>query len=171
MRPAHATQIAGAIHLDRAAEAGFTLLEMIVVLAVLGLMAGLVVARGPSRSPALDLRAAASELAQALRGARARAIATDRLVMVRMDPRAHRFAVDDAPPRTLPAALALRLVPDPEGSPEEGAADRPGGIGFAPDGSSTGGRIDLAAGARHLVLTIDWLTGRVRIDAATADVR
>jgi len=151
---------------NHAAEAGFTLLEMIVVMAVLGLMAGLVVARGPSRSPALDLRAAASELAQALRGARARAIATDRLVMVRIDARAHAFAVDDAPPHPLPAALALRLV----AGPEEGAADRLGGISFVPDGGSSGGRIDLAAGARHLVLTIDWLTGRVRIDAA-ADVR
>ena len=34
---------------------------------------------------------------------------------------------------------------------------------FAPDGSSTGGRIELAAGARRMQVGVDWLTGRVSV--------
>jgi ribose transport system permease protein len=37
------------------------------------------------------------------------------------------------------------------------------GVEFAPDGSSTGGTITLRDGARVVRITIDWLTGRVRI--------
>ena len=48
-------------------EAGFTLIEMIVVLVVLALAAGLVLARGPMRSASLDLRAAARTMAADMR--------------------------------------------------------------------------------------------------------
>jgi general secretion pathway protein H len=41
--------------------------------------------------------------------------------------------------------------------------DRDPGIRFDPDGSSTGGRVILAAGAQKMEIGIDWLTGRVRV--------
>jgi general secretion pathway protein H len=141
-------------------QGGFTLLEMIVVLVVLSLLAGLVVARGPQRSAALDLRAAAAEMVQALRGARAQAIATNRRTVFRLDLAAHRYAVDGAAPRALPAALGLDMV-FAAGQPGEAGA-----ISFAPDGSSSGGRIDLSQGGRVVEVDIAWLTGRVTAQEA-----
>jgi prepilin-type N-terminal cleavage/methylation domain-containing protein len=54
--------------------AGFTLIEMIVVVVVIGLVLSLFIQRGPMRSPALEARAAANEVAESLRLARSRAI-------------------------------------------------------------------------------------------------
>ena len=62
----------------RGRDAGFTLIEVTVVLAILGFVGGLVLGRGPPRSAALELRAASATVAQTLKGARTRAIATNR---------------------------------------------------------------------------------------------
>jgi general secretion pathway protein H len=48
-----------------------------------------------------------------------------------------------------------------------GGAPRPlGAITFAPDGSSSGGRVVLRAGANAVTVLVDWLTGRVSITYA-----
>ena len=36
-------------------------------------------------------------------------------------------------------------------------------ITFLPDGSSTGGRVELAGAARRVQVGVDWLTGRVTV--------
>ncbi len=82
--------------------AGFTLIEMIVVLVILGLMLGLVMARGPMTSRTLTARAAAGDLAAGLREARARAIGSNRPVSLTLDLRARVYRIDDRPPRPLP---------------------------------------------------------------------
>jgi hypothetical protein len=41
-----------------------------------------------------------------------------------------------------------------------------GPIGFAADGSSSGGRVILRSGARDVVIDVDWLTGKVRFAKA-----
>ena len=38
-----------------------------------------------------------------------------------------------------------------------------GAIYFFPDGSSSGGEIDFAAGQARVAVTIDWFTGRVAL--------
>jgi hypothetical protein len=38
-----------------------------------------------------------------------------------------------------------------------------GAITFAPDGSSSGGRVVLVAGANAVAIVVDWLTGRVSV--------
>jgi general secretion pathway protein H len=148
------------------ADGGFTLIEMIVVLVVLGLVAGLVLARGPLRSAAVDLRAATSAVAEGLRGARGQAIATNRPVVFRVDVAAHLFAVDDAPPRRLPDSLGLSVTTIAKAVAGRDVA----GIVFAPDGSSSGGRVDLTLGVRHARVDVAWLTGRVTVaEAADPD--
>jgi general secretion pathway protein H len=140
-------------------RAGFTLIEMIVVVAVLGLMLGLVVSRGPMRSRALSTRAAVGALAGGLREARARAISTNHPVEFAVDTENKTFRVDQAPPIRLPPeyGLSLTTVSGERRSETEGA------IRFAPDGSSTGGRIELIAGSRHVKIGVDWLSGRVSV--------
>ena len=128
---------------------GFTLLEMLVVLAILGLTVGLVLARGPMRSAGLEARSAASTIAGALRAARSQAIATDRPVTVLIDPAAHALRIGAAAPRRLASSVGFT-----------GPAN---GITFAPDGSSSGGRIALATGPMRMEVAVDWLTGRVSV--------
>ena len=92
---------------SRARAAGFTLLEVLVVLAVLGLMAALVVARDYGRHPGLEARAAALTVAQALRTARGRAIATDRSVLVSVNPERRALRIGEDPPLRLAPSLTV----------------------------------------------------------------
>lgn len=143
----------------RGGEAGFTLLEMVVALAVLGLALALIVSRGPQRSAALEMRAVAGELVQALRLARGQAIMRDQAVDLTVDLAGHSYRIDGAPGHALPPAYGLVVIA--AGTAVSG--DRLGAIRFAPDGSSSGGRIELSDGRRRMRIGIDWLTGRVTL--------
>jgi len=137
---------------------GFTLLEMLVVLVILGLVAGLVVARGPGRSRGMEVRAVVAAVAEALRGARGQAIAGNRPVLVAVNGARHRVTVQGGPSIAVPLDLDLAAA-GPAGDPGPQLA----GIRFAPDGSSSGGRIVLADGKRQVRIGVDWLTGRVSV--------
>jgi general secretion pathway protein H len=140
--------------------AGFTLIELMVVLVIMGLMLGLVLQHGPMRSPVLQTRAAAAQVAQGLRSARARAIALNRPVTFSLDVEDHSFRVGDAAPQMLPAALQLAaLTVTGKASRQSNTSN----ISFAPDGSSSGGRIELAGNGVRLLVGVDWLTGLVSV--------
>lgn len=138
--------------------AGFTLIEILVVVAVLAIALAILVARGPLRSPGLEVQAAANRLVQTLRLGRSRAIAADRPVPVVLDLATRDVALDGMPRFVLPtsATVAARMA-------DGRVPARRVEFLFAPDGSATGGRIILAIGERRLVVAVDWLTGRVGI--------
>jgi general secretion pathway protein H len=140
---------------------GFTLIELLVVLAIMGLVLSLVLGHMPMRSATLDVRAAAADIAGTLRGARARSIAIGRPVDVAVDVGQRTLRIDDGPPAALPATIALSAVAVSSLASSKGIA----GFRFLPDGSASGGRIELAEGAQHLRVDVDWLTGRVSIAA------
>jgi general secretion pathway protein H len=131
---------------DRDRERGFTLIEMIVVLVVLGLVLGLVIAHGPVRSRRLEIDAAARHLAGALRVARSRAIAEGRVALVRLGSGGYRL--DGETPIVLPPDILL-------------AGDST--IRFTPDGGSSGAQILLRDGDKRITISVDWLIGRVRL--------
>jgi prepilin-type N-terminal cleavage/methylation domain-containing protein len=83
---------------DGAATAGFTLIEVTVVLVILGLALAQLAQRGPLRSAALDLRAATVTVVQGLRLARARAILADRAVVLAVDAARQTVRVGDDRP-------------------------------------------------------------------------
>ena len=139
------------------AEAGFTLIEIMVVLVVLGLTLAIMVGRGPPRSAGLEARMAARDLAHALRAARAEAIAADREVAVTLDPGRHSFRIGAGPEQVLPAWLGMAVVGLRGTNPASSA------IRFAPDGSASGGAVVLARGREELRVGVDWLTGRVSV--------
>ena len=140
---------------------GFTLIEIIVVLAigagVLALVSG-VVFRGTSTS---DLKAAARTLASGLRHAQSTAMATRRDALLTLDLDAREYYLpSDTRAHKLPDGLELKLFT----AQSEAVSEKKGAIRFYPDGSSTGGRITVQTGERKFLVDVDWLTGRVSIN-------
>lgn len=143
----------------RVASAGFTLLEMIIVLAVLGLVLGIVVSRGPMRSHALEVRAVVADVTRALRQARGAAIAGGAPVLVVVNGERRSVTIGGGKPMVLPAGLSVSASAGLGGR----AVERPVELRFRPDGSSSGGGILLGDGQRRMLVAIDWLTGRVSV--------
>jgi len=124
---------------------GFTLLEMIVVLVILGLALSIVMTRGPMHSSRLDAEVTARGLTSALRLARGLAIAENRPVEVALAANSYRIEASAVHRVPTDVTLAGNAV-----------------IGFAPDGSSSGGTIVVQGATSRLTIAVDWLTGRVR---------
>ena len=142
-----------------ACPSGFTLIEMLVVLAILALTVGLIVARGPAHSRRLETDAAARNLAGALRLARAEAIRENRPVGVSVDASGHTFRIGAAAPEALPSSLAISMTAISALT----TAGRIGAISFAPAGRSWGGPLARAGSGRVVRIGVDWLTGRVSV--------
>ncbi len=141
------------------AEGGFTLIEVLVVLTVISLALGVVAMRGPKRSAALDLRAATGTVAETLRLARSRAVAVNRTVDVVFDVAGPTVRLDGVQPRALPSGITLAVTATLGNT----ADTRLAAIQFAPDGSSSGGRVVLQGGGRRAQVGVEWLTGRVSV--------
>ncbi len=142
------------------AARGFTLVELLVVLGIIALViavAAPIVSRG---LPGAALKTATSDVANGLRRAQSAAIMSNSEVVFRVDVDDRRFTVgQEGEAQQLPAELTLSLVVGDSEARESGI----GGIRFFPDGSSTGGQISLAMDARRTNVSVDWLTGRIRV--------
>jgi general secretion pathway protein H len=141
-------------------SAGFTLLEVIIVL-VIGALIYAVLLSGPLRgASAADLKYAARTLASGLRQAQTTAMVTRRDAVLTLDLESRDFVIPgDSQVHHLPDGIELKLFT----AQSEVASERRGSIRFYPDGSSTGGRITVAVGERKYLVDVDWLTGRVTI--------
>jgi general secretion pathway protein H len=139
---------------------GFTLVELLVVLAIIGLLLVSASALLSAGRPAADVKAAAFGLAEALRTARALAEVSGKetRVAINVADRAYALTLGGAV-RRLPRRMGIRFR-GPQGEVQgEDAAIR-----FFPDGSSTGGELTLweGGGAHHV--RVHWLTGRISVD-------
>ncbi len=137
-------------------QAGFTLLETVLALALIGLVATLALPRGSPRDGATSLRIKAYEVMALLRADRDAARAGGVPVLARVD-LVERILRSGASPRAvaLPPRIAVRV--------SEGLA---GGVRFFPDGTATGGEIFLArpGSGNLLAVRIDGLTAAVDLD-------
>jgi general secretion pathway protein H len=136
---------------------GFTLLEMIIVLAVAGMMIALAVATGNPISPGTRASMAAREISGALRAARLEAITADRAVTVTFDLAGHRYQIGASEWRPIASEIVLGLLT----TRGEVVSKTSGRVRFMSDGSSTGGRLTLSGGGRTFWVGIDWISGRV----------
>jgi general secretion pathway protein H len=141
---------------------GFTLLELLVVIAVIGLVLALMPGFLFRDQPAIDVENAARAVADGLRQTRSRAMLENRPQTFALDVEARRFRPGDGQPlRQLDRGIALSLLT----ARSEVAGEAIGRIRFFPDGSATGGRVRLALEDHEAEVGVDWLTGDVAIDA------
>ncbi len=140
-------------------QAGFTLLELLVVMVLMGLMYALVPPMFSSGGGA-ELRAAARQLAAGLRKTRNQAIASRQEAVLTVDVAARQFRVaGDTRQFTLPREAQVKVLT----AKSEAVDDKVATIRFYPDGSSTGGGITLVNGGSQFRVDVDWLTGNVRL--------
>ena len=138
---------------------GFTLVELLVVLAIAALLMTAVPGLFSAAFPGLELKSAARRTAATLTLARETAIRGGRDVRLLVDIEARRLDLEGYRALQLPERLEIRL----DAAARELIDDRRGGIRFFPDGSSTGGRIVLSSGERGYQVGVNWLTGRIRM--------
>jgi general secretion pathway protein H len=138
---------------------GFTLLELVIVMALLAaiLLVFTRVAGDPGGARALE--GASSQLAGLLRAARSRAILNNRPAWVLVDLAGNRVLADSGDALQLSADTHLSLL----AARSQIATAQAGRIVFEPDGSSSGGRIMLAGHGRTMIVGIDWLAGKVTV--------
>lgn len=139
---------------------GFTLLELLVVLAIIGAVLAISPVLFSSGTPTAEVRSAAREVVAALRLTQSRAIAGNREMVFMLDVDTGAYSAGDRSERgQLPGKMRLGLFT----AESERIGQGKGGIRFFPDGTSTGGRITVANDARTFEIAVNWLTGKVEI--------
>lgn len=141
-------------------EAGFTLVEMLVVLALLALVAAGSAFAFAGQRPARVLAATADQLAADLQRTRLDAMRSGRMRHLVFEAGTRRWQREGATPVPLPDGLTLDLMTASEAR-ASGAAGDGVAIAFLPDGRSTGGRITLRLGAGRQGIEVNWLTGAI----------
>ncbi len=142
------------------AHKGFTLLELMVVVAIVGIILAVVPIAFSDAVRSAELKAATHEVAAALKRARSHAVAAQRETVLLLDMVNRRYRLGGSRQRRqLPSHIQLTLVT----ARSELLSARMGSIRFFPDGSTTGGRISLKGDKRTYHVDIDWLTGKVSI--------
>lgn len=151
----------GCSNLTRVGAAGFTLLEMLVVMAIIA--ATLAVAIPALRKPpdSLRLETAARTVSSVLRLARAEAIARNREIAMEIDTDSRLLRSPATPPLRLEEGLLIKLT---LAAPEQRNRNA-GAILFFPDGTSSGGDIVLSLAQRHVTVSSNWLTGITHLKA------
>lgn len=143
-----------------ARHGGFTLLEVLLVLVLMGMTYALVPPMFNVGGSTAELKAAARQVAAGLRKARSQAITRREETTLTLDVEARNFRLSGDPQtRSLPRQASVGVFTAQGEVVDASTAS----IRFYPDGSSTGGRVTLAMDARKFHVDVDWLTGQVEI--------
>ena len=145
----------------RIASAGFSLLELLVVLLILALASTLIAASFNLQGESRQLKSISATLADDLRLARTRAEWSGQTSMVGFDPDTRAFVSAVGKTRNVPDRFRVEFI----------ASDRagPARILFHPDGSSTGGTVNIIGDQMMTRTRVDWLTGSVIQVTSEAD--
>lgn len=138
---------------------GFTLLEVLVVMALLSLAAVMGALWLPDVGDRIVLARTASQLEQSLARLSADALQTglDRSAVIARDGATQTFQIGGAIDR-LDASISLSWI----ASVEAGSDRDQGKIIFFGTGGATGGKLELTRGNARAAVDIDWLTANVR---------
>ncbi len=148
----------------RASQAGFTLLEMLVVLGLLGLIAAvsMPLLRGGADTGLIERTA--SRLAADLSTLRGAAIKLNVESHLDIDLSANCYSgTPRLAERPLSAGVPITVQDAGVGS----GGSKQASIHFFPDGSSSGGRIVIGSGGQSRIVTVDRVTGLIRVSRAS----
>jgi general secretion pathway protein H len=141
-------------------QRGFTLIELMVVLAILGLAYALVPPLFSGALATAELKGATRQLAAGLRQVRNYAVVKRTEAVLTLDVENREFTMSgDSRTYRLPRQVQLKL----QTAQREAINDKIASIRFYADGSSDGGRVTLDSGERSFEVDVNWLTGRVAI--------
>lgn len=149
---------AGSKSKDYSGEAGFTLFEMLAVLVIVALTAGAISMLYRTPSSDAQLKTASLMAASRLRDIRSGAMisGTDRVAVIDVVSKSIEFS-NGISPLKLPLSIDLDVM----SADSERLSPTAAGIRFFPNGSSTGGTINLRSRDKAYEIRINWLTGRV----------
>ncbi|MEG2279742.1 MAG: GspH/FimT family pseudopilin [Comamonas sp.] len=138
---------------------GFTLVELLVVFAIMGLLIGVVPAALSKLREAVVYRQTVQDMTTLLRTARQQAITQGIYTSVLVNPQTGLYGLEGANSETLDKSLHLSVETASIANRENGVQS----ILFLPQGGSTGGSISIVrtepgSGVR---LRVDWLSGLV----------
>ena len=138
--------------------AGFTLIELVVALAIAALAVALVPPALQALRDGMNYRDTVRAVVTDLRAARQRALGEGVEARFLVDLAQRRFGPDPQSLRELPEPLQMRVVV----AGIEWSERQVGAIRFLPQGGATGGSVDvLRADGSGVRVTVDWLSASV----------
>lgn len=141
---------------------GASLLEMLLVIALVAAISVLAAATLGGGMQGMQLRSAAKAVAAQLRYTRTTAIATGKPQRFTIDPVAHAWTAPNGRKGEIAPTLRVTFTGAREVQPRRGE----GAIVFFADGASTGGRVQLSARNAAWNVDVAWLTGEVKLRRA-----
>jgi general secretion pathway protein H len=137
--------------------AGFTLVELLVVMGIMSLVLVLVVNARPKAATA-RIGVTARAVGATLQLARAQAMASNSETVFRIDTDRLQFGLPRSM-HSLPRGMNVAMT-----VAENERAGNVGGIRFFPDGQSSGGEIALTLDGRSARIAVNWLTGEPQLN-------
>ncbi len=145
---------------------GFTLLELLIVLAIIVVGFSVVALNLSSGTGTLEHKAVVRDVVSALRYARGQALMLHQEMTVAFDLANNTYKVSGREEAySIPETIAVTVVT----AQSELTGEGQGNIRFFADGSSTGGRVVLDRGEVSMQIDINWLTGQLEVEDATRD--
>jgi general secretion pathway protein H len=143
---------------ERSGQDGFTLIEVVAVMLIIAMVAGLAVAftRGTGRS---QLKAVALQTAALFRRERLGAILTGRDRRVALDGERRQFVGDGGGVVAIPGDVAVDVL-----GIDARWAGRQAVVGFHPDGASSGTVLKLSRQGAEYEVRVNWYTGGVDVE-------
>jgi general secretion pathway protein H len=149
-------QRAGAM--KSSSESGFTLAEVLVVMAILALAAAIALPSLKAGESGRTVTLLTHKIASILQENRLKSIGQNRTVSVKYDPVDRTFTMDSADVVTVPQDMELELLTARGVSFGGDPSFR-----FFPDGSSTGGSVSIRKGNSMGVVKVRWLTDQIDV--------
>ena len=138
-------------------SAGFTLVELLVVMGIMGLVLVVVVGAKP-KAATTRIAVTARTVGATLQLARAQAMASNTETVFRIDTERLQFGLPRAM-HSFPKGMTVAMT-----VAETERRDDVGGIRFFPDGQSSGGEIALTLDGRSARIAVNWLTGESQLN-------
>lgn len=146
---------------QRQPQAGFTLLELLVVLVLAGITAAVVGGGAQSFMERSRYHQVVRDVASQLSRARALCVQDGRSVVVTYQPESRQLIVDGTQRLEIPEPLVVRWTPVQRiGQKADPALGQPVFV-FNADGGAVGGQFTVARGTQGVVFRVNWLLGTV----------